>query len=567
MLWLDQLDHYLVPGGLTLSDVRHIVSAVGQRTVIATVRPDLLSQVEAAGSAYSSEFGRLVHDARQVWLRRAFSADELERARSRTGDPRIEEALQFTADYGLAEYLGASLTLYTHWRSALEAGPHARGALLVRAAVDCRRLGLTRVLGRELLQDLHTAYLADRPRLQHEPLAAAWDWSTERRVGTLSLLLPRGGGESAPVDVFPHLVTATKQHEEQSESPPRWVRDDVFARVLDRTTGDEAQTLATSAHTYGRRSLARRAYQHALDASIRRYGAADERTLLVHTDFARWLHLTGDFPVAERLARTVLQARRHEWGAEHPTTLAARHLLALIMFETGQPDTALAECETVLSLQSRLLGADHPDTLHTRFTLDALRGEQEPPQIAVARLQSDLNARINHPELGEHHPATLTTRFALAVTLWQTGQSLQALQECRTVLHGRRRTLAPGHSHTLDALYTLATWLEQSGEATQAAAAFAELHALQRQLALTKARDSIHELRRHLEGLRGRYPEAGAALRDLDMITPRLDDPDRDPDTLRYMLHNLTERCGAIPHLNTAAHLVQSTVLTLLPTT
>ena len=132
VLWLDQLDQYLVPGGLTLSDVRHVVSAGRQRTIIATIRPDLLSQVEAAGSAYSGEFGPLVHDARQVWLTRRFSTNELERAQSRAGDPRIKEALKFTADYGLAEYIGASLTLYTHWRSALEAGPHARGALLVR---------------------------------------------------------------------------------------------------------------------------------------------------------------------------------------------------------------------------------------------------------------------------------------------------------------------------------------------------------------------------------------------------------------------------------------------------
>jgi hypothetical protein len=482
VLWLDQLDHYLVPGGLTLSDVRHIVSAGRHRTIIATIRPSALSQVEAAESAYSSEFGRLVHDARQVWLPRNLSPGELERAQSLISDPRIEEALQSTADCGLAEYIGASLTLFTHWRSALEAGPHSRGALLVRAAVDCRRLGITRLLARELLQDLHTVYLADRPRLQHEPLAEAWDWSIQQRVGSLSLLLPHGGGESAPVDVFPHLVTATKQHEEQRDAPPQWVRDDVFTQVLARTTGDEAQTLASTAHSYGRRPLARRAYQHATDEYTLRYGATDDRTLGVQTDFARWLHLTGDFPLAERITRTVLRARRHRWGAQHPTTLATRRLLAVIMFETGHQNTAIAECEAVLNLQRQLLGEDHRDTLHTRFTLDALRGEHEPPHIAVARLRTDLNARITDPELGDHHPATLTTRFTLAVTLWQTGQSEQALLECRTVLQGRRQALGPHHTHTLDTLDTLATWLGQSGDAAQAAAAFAELLALQEHL-------------------------------------------------------------------------------------
>ncbi|WP_406469374.1 hypothetical protein OH738_20985 [Streptomyces hirsutus] len=80
-----------------------------------------------------------------------------------------------------------------------------------------------------------------------------------------------------------------------------------------------------------------------------------------------------------------------------------------------------------------------------------------------------------------------------------------------------------------------------------------------------KARGSIEDLRRRLEELRGQYPEVDAALRDLDMITPRLDEPERDPSTLRYMLQNLVERCGGIPNLLAAAQLVQSTVVALLP--
>ncbi|MEU6098438.1 hypothetical protein [Streptomyces sp. NPDC047079] len=83
--------------------------------------------------------------------------------------------------------------------------------------------------------------------------------------------------------------------------------------------------------------------------------------------------------------------------------------------------------------------------------------------------------------------------------------------------------------------------------------------------AVDKARESIEDLRRRLEGLRGQYPQADAALRDLDMITPRLDEPEREPGTVRYMLQNLVERCGGIPNLLGAAQLVQSTVLALLP--
>lgn len=83
--------------------------------------------------------------------------------------------------------------------------------------------------------------------------------------------------------------------------------------------------------------------------------------------------------------------------------------------------------------------------------------------------------------------------------------------------------------------------------------------------AVDKARDSIDQLRCCLEELRGQYPEVDAALRDLDMIAPRPDEPHRDPGTVRYMLQNLVERCGGIPGVVAAAQLVQSTVAALLP--
>lgn len=49
------------------------------------------------------------------------------------------------------------------------------------------------------------------------------------------------------------------------------------------------------------------------------------------------------------------------------------------------------------------------------------------------------------------------------------------------------------------------------------------------------------------------------------MIAPRLDEPDRDPGTPRYMIENLVERCGGVPGVLAAAQLVRSTVAALLP--
>jgi hypothetical protein len=83
--------------------------------------------------------------------------------------------------------------------------------------------------------------------------------------------------------------------------------------------------------------------------------------------------------------------------------------------------------------------------------------------------------------------------------------------------------------------------------------------------AIDRARESIDDLRRRLEALRGLYPEVDAALRDLDAIAPRLAEPGSDPGTLRYMLQNLVERCGGIPGVLAAAEFVRSTVTALLP--
>ncbi|WP_405957245.1 hypothetical protein [Streptomyces phaeochromogenes] len=84
-------------------------------------------------------------------------------------------------------------------------------------------------------------------------------------------------------------------------------------------------------------------------------------------------------------------------------------------------------------------------------------------------------------------------------------------------------------------------------------------------VAVEQARDSIQDLRERLERLRGQHPNVDRALRALDEISPRLDEPERDPSALRFMLETLVERCGGIPGVLAAAQLVQSTVMALLP--
>jgi hypothetical protein len=52
--------------------------------------------------------------------------------------------------------------------------------------------------------------------------------------------------------------------------------------------------------------------------------------------------------------------------------------------------------------------------------------------------------------LGEEHPATLTSMNNLAITLWEMGEYLSALQLMQRTVDGRARVLGPDHPDALN---------------------------------------------------------------------------------------------------------------------
>ncbi|WP_190079358.1 tetratricopeptide repeat protein [Streptomyces longisporoflavus] len=495
VVWLDDLDQYLVPEGLTFQDIRHLVAGGHQRTIMATIKISNLYQLQSDASFEAREAKRVLRDPKPVPLACKLTTSELDRARALTADERIGAALRPPREFGLAEYIGAGLPLFDRWRNASGTGAYPRGASLVSAAVDCRRLGLTRPLAREMLEELHTHYLAHRPRLQPEPVAEAWDWALKQHEGTLSLLMPSTPhSESAPLDVFRYLVDASEREDSERATGPEWVPDDLCTRVLALVAPDEAEAIASTAHSYGRYATVRSAFRHAIDQYSRQGGSGDERTLAARFGFARWLHVIGEFAEAEEVVRAVLGVQRQTLGADHPGTLAGRQQLALLLFERGQREAAVAECESVLARRIELLGEAAPETLESRIALTAMQERQESPHTAAARLRADTDARTADPDLGPGHSATLTSRLSLAIALWQLGQPRQAQEECRLVLEGRRRALGHAHCETLEALGTLSSWRGQAGDAAGAAAGFAELLAAQERT-LRQDHPSLRETR------------------------------------------------------------------------
>ena len=131
ILWLDDLDSYLEPGGLTPSQIDEILAGHDHhRVILATLRSTLESRLRS-----SSPDARAVLDkARQVSLNRVFSLEEKNRGRS-LDDARIAEALAHTDKYGVGEYLTSGPRLLPARENAWARGTHPNDAELIAAVV------------------------------------------------------------------------------------------------------------------------------------------------------------------------------------------------------------------------------------------------------------------------------------------------------------------------------------------------------------------------------------------------------------------------------------------------
>lgn len=243
VLWLDGMERFLGPEGLSRSSISRLTTGGGHhRVIVGTLRSAEMTRYTAhtdtgtADAAALSEARETLEQAVQLRLARLFTWNERCRARTRAWDSRIADALNCAGDYGLAEYLAAGPELLGDWLDAWDVGNHPRAAALIAAAVDCRRAGLTRPLPRALLNGLHEAYLYERggSRLRPEAPEEAWSWATRQRRATTSLLVPVGGLDVAdgPVDVFDYLVdTSQIQATPETQVPER-----VFSAALPSRT-------------------------------------------------------------------------------------------------------------------------------------------------------------------------------------------------------------------------------------------------------------------------------------------------------------------------------------------
>lgn len=319
VVWLDDLERYLGPGGFQSAALVEF-----ERLGIPVVATMRLKPFEAFNAQHDDGTGaRLLRVAEVVDLGRLWSGSELARAGD-CDDSRIVDALTRHGPYGIAEYLAAGPALLREWRRAGPGNGHARGAALVRAAVDLTRSGLRGPYSRALLAEVHRHYLsAESVVPRPESLDAAFDWASRVRHGVTSLLLPVDGepllgGECPPGEerwlAFDYLV----DHTEHTESD---IPDQVWQAAL-------AAAPAADRLAIGRIALS--VAPHIAESAWR--PLADEGNPYAANDLAILLGGSDHAESAEALYRRAI-AKGH---------LDAANNLAVLLEKEGRTDEAEA---------------------------------------------------------------------------------------------------------------------------------------------------------------------------------------------------------------------------------
>jgi hypothetical protein len=200
VVWLNDLDRFLSPGGLDTALLHWLIGDGTRRVVVlATMRNSAYNRRDPARERDMTAPERDLLRADQelldqavedLELERPFTPDERRRARERAWDPRIADALKHAGQYGLAEYVAAGPKLWRRWRSARAVDnplPERVGAALVAAAIDCRRAGLARPAPEPILRDLLSTNLKDEPdagQLAPTIIADGFAWATTRIQAT-----------------------------------------------------------------------------------------------------------------------------------------------------------------------------------------------------------------------------------------------------------------------------------------------------------------------------------------------------------------------------------------------
>ncbi|MGW3379001.1 hypothetical protein ACWDCO_02325 [Streptomyces albogriseolus] len=437
VIWLDDLERFLGPGGLTTSMLSRLLMLQSEVKIMATMRSHEYSRyrnrAEPGATGAAQEFWRQGRDVlRQsvlVHMERRWSMAEVNRARAFSGDVRLARALRGNGRFGVAEVLAAGPELVEVWQQAWSSGRHPRGAALVAAAVDARRAGYHRPLPADVLQRLHETYLvgADGIEWHSESFEEAllWALTPTTPTGGNSLLL---GAEEPGYIAFDYLIDIPGTKE---------IPEVVWSAILDIAPVHEGYLIACNA-------LLADFYAPAIPAL--------QRAALAGVGEAERILLELGIPVRsadQSLALTSQRWRnlRSDLGEDHHDCLEAESLVASFALHSGRYDEAYEIYAGLIARVIAHLGDDHPLALGVRFGLALCvflsRSREEGLRLMDAALRDSVVI------LGPQHVAVLDRQKWAVRVLIDAGCVSEARQRF-PALRDSSRHLPLGHPHAVE---------------------------------------------------------------------------------------------------------------------
>jgi tetratricopeptide (TPR) repeat protein len=194
VLWLDEIDRYLVSGGLEYKVLLSFLDRAPRVTVVGTITSRSYHDITVTGK---SARGRDVMTARDATaqFRQVLSRAKLVRVASEPSSEDLAAARRLYPDEnfaarGIGEQMVAAPLIEDRYAAARETSPE--GWAIIQAAVDWRRIGVSGPVSRAVLRTLFPHYLHEvAPYLEpdDERFNNGLDWATEPLAGTIALLV------------------------------------------------------------------------------------------------------------------------------------------------------------------------------------------------------------------------------------------------------------------------------------------------------------------------------------------------------------------------------------------
>jgi TPR repeat protein len=251
VLWLDDLDRYLVAQSSTLALLRQAKRRPGELLVIATLRTEARARLVAlAGGELARADQQLLSAAKQIELHPT-DEDPHEQAAAREAYPNVD-----LSSVGLAEQLACAPALLNHYRDLQYHEPIQYA--VVQIVIDWMRIGMPRAIGENDLVELVEYLLWN----WHPELAPS---KTEIRKAVQICRSPLVGHGRAAVIVtemieaqqrgyrpFDYLVAA----DNGEGSPSREIAQRLWARMLQYMRPEEFSGIAKAAYERGNNEIA-----------------------------------------------------------------------------------------------------------------------------------------------------------------------------------------------------------------------------------------------------------------------------------------------------------------------